>query len=264
MSTTASLPGGPVKLPDHNDLPCEDGAIVINFLEHPQAMLLTGTLSPVLDKLHPDEQYAIGQDCGIYWKITQPPLKGAVAPDWFYVPNVPPSLDGHYRRSYVLWQELTPPVIVIEFVSGDGKEERDRTPEEGKFWIYKAPYYAIYEVEKASVEVYKLTRIGYRDQKPNSRGHFPIPELGIELGIWTGKYRNVEFPWLRAWDLDGKLLPAFEETAKIERQRADNETRRADNEKQRADNETRRADDEKQRAENLAAQLRALGVDPNA
>jgi Uma2 family endonuclease len=247
MSTIASPSGGAVKLPDHNDLPCEDGAIVNNFLEHPQAMLLTSTLLPILDKLHPDKQYAIGQDCGIYWKITQPPLDGAVAPDWFYVPNVPPSLDGHVRRSYVLWQERVPPLILIEFVSGDGKEERDRTPEEGKFWIYenavKAPYYAIYEVEKASVEVYKLTRGRYREQKSNSHGRFPIPELGIELGIWTGTYLNVDFPWLRPWDLDGKLIPTAEETAKFEQHRADHE---------------------KQRADNLAAKLRALGVDPNA
>ena len=41
------------------------------------------------------------------------------------------------------------PVLMIEFVSGDGREERDTTPNSGKFWVYergiRAAYYAIYE-----------------------------------------------------------------------------------------------------------------------
>lgn len=59
-----------------------------------------------------------------------------------------------------MWQELIAPVIVIEFVSGDGQEERDKTPYKGQFWVYeqaiRVPFYAIYEVEKSSVEVYHL------------------------------------------------------------------------------------------------------------
>jgi Uma2 family endonuclease len=86
-----------------------------------------------LQQLHPDNQYAIGQDCGIYWRITEPPERGAEAPDWFYVPNVPPMLNDQFRRSYVLWQEYVAPLIVLEFVSGDGSEERDNTPITGNF-----------------------------------------------------------------------------------------------------------------------------------
>ena len=57
-----------------------------------------------MQKHHPDGQYAIGQDSVIYWRMTQPPENEAEAPDWFYVPNVPSTLDGQSRRSYVLWQ----------------------------------------------------------------------------------------------------------------------------------------------------------------
>ncbi|NER04711.1 MAG: Uma2 family endonuclease, partial [Okeania sp. SIO3C4] len=81
-----------------------------------------------LQRIHPDGQYAIGQDCGIYWRETDPPEQGAVCPDWFYVPNVPPLLDGQYRRSYVLPREKVPPFIALELASGDGSEERDKTP----------------------------------------------------------------------------------------------------------------------------------------
>jgi Uma2 family endonuclease len=239
-------------LPDHTQLPESDGTFVKNFQEHPQSILLTESIRPVLDRRHPDGQYAIGQDCGIYWRLTDPPERGAVAPDWFYVPNVPPLLDGKIRRSYVMWQEYIPPVIVLEFVSDDGSEERDRTPMSGKFWVYehviRPAYYAIYEVSKAGVEVYRLVADQYEPVAPNERGHYEIPSLGVELGIWQGRYQSQELPWLRWWDADGNLLLAGEE--------------RAEQEAARAEQEAARAEQEAARAERLAAQLRALGIEP--
>src|SRR3954464_5967715 len=104
-----------VVLPDHTQWPEEDGTFVKNFDEHPQSMLLTDSILPVLRRRHPDGRFAIGQDSGIYWRMVDPPQNGAEAPDWFYVPDVPPDLGGHYRRSYVLWKELIPPLIVLEF-----------------------------------------------------------------------------------------------------------------------------------------------------
>src|SRR5262245_843188 len=109
--------------PTHLELPESDGAIGGKFLELPRSMLLTGSIWPYLQQRHPDKPFAIGQDSGIYWKLTDPPLLGCKAPDWFFVPNVPPDLDGQYRRSYVLWQEGVAPLILIEYVSKDGSEE---------------------------------------------------------------------------------------------------------------------------------------------
>jgi Uma2 family endonuclease len=254
-------------LPDHTHLPETDGSIVQNFQEHPQAMLLSDTLRPVLDQLHPDGQYAVGQDSGIYFRVTDPPLDGCKAPDWFYVPDVPPMLDGRVRRSYVLWQELIAPVLLVEFVSGNGSDERDTTPWTGKFWVYervvRADYYAIYEVELASVELYRLVDRRYQRVPANERGHFPVPALGIEAGIWQGWYQNLDLPWLRFWDSKGVLLPTQEERAAAERERADRERERAEKEHKRAEKEQERAESAEQRAERLAARLRALGIDPN-
>ncbi|MEM8638167.1 MAG: Uma2 family endonuclease [Cyanobacteria bacterium P01_G01_bin.54] len=244
---------------DHTQLPCEDGTFVKNFQEHPQSLLLTDSIRPVLDQIHPDAQYCIGQDSGIYWRNTHPPQNGAEAPDWFYVPNVPPTLDGQLRRSYVLWQEAIPPQVVIEFVSGTGAEERDTTPWKGKFWIYEAvirpAYYAIYEVQKAQVEVYSFHKNQYQIMTPNQRGHFFLEELGVELGIWQGRYQNAELPWLRWWDSNGILLPTGEERAA----QADARVKQAD---ARAAQANERAAQANERVEKLAAQLRALGVDP--
>lgn len=224
--------------PDHTQLPESDGTFVKNWQEHPQSILLTDSITPVLKQLHPDGQYCIGQDLGIYWRLTDPPEKGAEAPDWFYAGNVPPLLDGQTRRSYVLWREYIAPLIALEFVSGDGSEERDKTPWKGKFWIYeqviRPPFYGIYEVKKASVEVYEFIGGQYQPLSTNERGHYPIIPLGVELGIWQGEYQNAELPWLRWWDLQGNLLLTGEE----------------------------RAEQECQRNERLVAQLRVLGVEP--
>ena len=103
MNSVTSEKPSILTLPDHTQLPDSDGTFVKNFQEHPQSILLTDSIKPVLQALHPDNQYCIGQDSGIYWRLIDPPEKGAEAPDWFYVPNVPPMLDGKFRRSYVMW-----------------------------------------------------------------------------------------------------------------------------------------------------------------
>jgi Uma2 family endonuclease len=261
----ASTPSKPVlTLPDHTQLPESDGSFVKNLQEHPQSLLLTSSICPVLDALHPDGQYAIGQDSGIYWRLTDPPERGAEAPDWFYVPNVPPLLNGKGRRSYVMWKEIVSPLIAIEFVSGDGTEERDVTSplkgdgkgdgaKAGKFWVYeqaiRIPFYAIYEVEKAAVEVYQLVGDRYQPCALNERGHYPIPSLGVELGIWQGQYMHQDLPWLRWWDSDGSLLLHGDE--------------RAAQANQRTEQANQRAEQAHQRAEQLAAKLRALGINPD-
>ena len=39
--------------PDHTQLPESDGTFVKNFQEHPQSILLTDSIKPILQKLHP-------------------------------------------------------------------------------------------------------------------------------------------------------------------------------------------------------------------
>lgn len=159
----------PFTLPDHTQLPESDGTFVKNFQEHPQSLLLTDSITSILQQHHPDGHYAIGQDCGIYWRLTDPPERGAI----------------------------------------------------------RVPFYGIYKVATASVEVYHLVDGRYRLLASNERGRYPIPSLEVELGLWQGRYQNAELPWLRWWDSQGNLLLTTEE-----------------------------------RAERLAAQLRAMGVPP--
>lgn len=235
-----------IKLPDHNDLPWEDGTFVKNFQEHPQSILLTESIWEKLQEIHPDQQFCIGQDSGIYWRITDPPEKGVEAPDWFYVADVPATLKGEMRRSYVLWQELIAPLIVLEFVSGNGSDERDQTPYQGKFWVYekaiRVPFYGIYEVKKASLEMYHLVEGKYYLMPPNERGHYTIEKMQVELGIWQGIYKNVDLPWLRWWDLQGNLLLAGEEKLNFVQQQIQQEKQRAEIAEQEAQKERQRAE----------------------
>lgn len=289
------------KLPTHLDLPKGDERPVDDFTHIPQEQLITQSLAPILHYRHPDGRYCIGQHSAIYWMLASPQLKGAIAVDWFYVPDVPAMPEGEYRRSYVMWQEKKSPLLALEFVSESGAAERDDTPMIGQYWIceqaIQSTYYGIFASKTRSLNLYRLENGKYHRVSENERGHCCIPELGIELGIWEGEFHNLLIPWLRLWDLEGNLLLHDEERlhrqqqltekerqraeeerrrAEEERRRAEEERARAEQEKQRGDGERQRAEEERQRAEKerqraelerakaqmLAAQLRAWGIHP--
>ena len=273
-----ATPEATIMLVDHRHLPDTDGTVQ-NFQQQPQNDLLTSSLLPRLHQLYSDGLFAIGHDSGIYWRQTQPPLDGCKAPDWFFVPGVPPMLDGESRRSYVLWQEGVRPLIVMEFVSGDGSEEHDTTPIKGKFWVYEkaigASYYAIFDPETPSIELYEVQRGRYVPVVPNTADRYPIEPLGVELGIWKGNHRNQDMPWLRFWDsATGEMLPSYED----DRQRVGEAERLIDDMRRevaeeaeqsqlacrQADEACRQAGEARQQAERLAAKLRQLAVDPEA
>jgi Uma2 family endonuclease len=286
-----AVPVLPARLPDHTQLPDEDPTAVHNDHEHPQSNLLTECLRPRLRELHPDRNYWVAADVGIYFAYTDPILAGCRVPDWFYVPGVPPMLDGELRRSYVLWKELVRPAVVIEYVSGDGSEEHDRTPHKGKFWIYErviaAGYYVIFDPLRRTLEVFSQNGIGYHQVPPNEAGRFPIEGLDVELGIWHGTYRDLTLSWLRVWDpATGEMLPLAEERAEVaemgleetrsivveyvaelevrgkridtaeklaeaERQRADEQQKLREAEQKRADEQQKRADEQQKRADEV-------------
>jgi len=259
-TVSPSVPTATLTLPDHKQLPDSDGTFVKNFQEHPQSIVLTSSIEPILEKLHPDGHYCIGQDSGIYWRMMEPPEKGAEAPDWFYVPNVPPMLDGEYRRSYVLWKEYVAPLIAIEFVSGNGAEERDATPpseteKAGKFWVYeqaiRIPFYVIFDGFRDNLEAYHLLDGRYVKMPPNDRGHYAIAPMGVELGLILDNGVS----WLRWWDESGNLLLTGDE-------RAVQAEAIADQQKAIANRATLAQQQAEQKAQRLAERLRALGYDP--
>ncbi len=246
--------------PTHLDLPHTDGKPVENAYQPIQSMLLTGSLSPHLDRIHPDGNYFIGADNGIYWRITEKPLEGCKVPDWYYVPNVSRLLKGVIRRSYVMWQEYISPLIVIEYVSGTGSEERDTTPQTGKFWVYEraiqARYYVIHDPDREELTVHELVNGQYQPMTPTIEGRFRIQQMEIDFGIWHGEYLGCPAAWLRVWDWNGNLIPTPQELVELEQKQVLQE-------RDRAEQECKRAEQERGRADKLASKLRELGINPD-
>jgi len=59
---TTPLAGESLNLPDHTQLRDSDDNFVKNFQEHPQSIILTTSIEPLLKEIHPNGDYCIGQD----------------------------------------------------------------------------------------------------------------------------------------------------------------------------------------------------------
>jgi Uma2 family endonuclease len=159
------------------------------------------------------------------------------------------------------------------------------------------PYYVVFdplqqiqaEMDDALLRIWTISPLGYSELGSGltETGQFIwLERIGLGLALWEGPFEE-EIPrlWLRWCDQTGQVIPTGAEgqaqarqqaeaerqradleqqRAETERQRAEAERQRADLEQQRAETERQRAEAECQRAEQLAARLRALGLDPEA
>lgn len=84
--------------------------------------------------------------------------------------------------------------------------------------------------------------------QPLTQPEVIYPDSDGLLGIWQGERENRTGYWLRWWNENGELLLwGSELAAKVQQEK---------------NAAQERAEQERQRAEQLAAQLRALGVEP--
>jgi hypothetical protein len=144
--------------------------------------------------------------------------------------------------------------MVLEFISETEGTEYSLNPHYpyGKWYFYEriiqVPLYGIFQPETKTLDLFRLVEGRYEPQVPNENSRFWIPEMNLFLGTWDGQRSNLSTTWLRWWDSSGNLLLWGNE--RIEQQ------------KQQLDQQRQRAEQEKQRAERLAAQLQALGIEP--
>jgi Uma2 family endonuclease len=267
-STNLTSESALADLPDHKQLPDRDDSAIPNMQQSPRTEMLNQCLAPVLAEIHPDGLYCVAGDCFIYFRHTQPVLNGCKAPDWFYVPGVPPMLGGEIRRSYVLWKECVRPLVVIEYVSDDGREEHDTTPNTGKFWVYEqaigASFYVIFDPQRSALEVWQLVNGRYQALKPSAEGRYLIAPLRVEVGVWEGTFRNLAGAWLRAWEpATGRMLPLLREQADAAEAGLEETRLLLTEQVNKTDSERKRADEQSRRAELLAARLRELGINPD-
>ncbi len=254
-------------LPTMYDLPSEDpeeSGLPDEFHDY-QPQLLRDTFLPVH---HVPERVFVATDMNLYYDVRHPMWHKR--PDWFAVLGVSRFYDGYdLRLSYVIWQEQVTPYMVVELLSpgteqedlGHTRRPLDEPPTKWEVYeqILRVPYYVVFSRYTNRAHYFSLADdAGYREVTADDQRLW-LPEAGLGLGVWSGTYQGMERQWLRFYDADGLWIPTPVER---ERHRAEQEHHRAEQEHHRAEQEHHRAEQERQRAERLAAQIRALGIEP--
>jgi Uma2 family endonuclease len=216
--------------PDLSDVITEDDEPVDNIFSEKQQRLLTETLYSSWRKmLEPETHFVALANVGLFYSVNE----SAVVPDVMVSLDVelPEELWEKKHRSYFIWEYGKLPEIVIEIVSN--RKGGELSTKKSLYSRLGITYYIVFDPYKQLNS--KLLHIFERHASEYiSRRKSWLPVLGLGLELWEGAYKGHEALWLRWVDEEGNLLLTGEETAEQERQRA----------------------------ERLAAQLRALGVEP--
>lgn len=229
-------------VPDISHLITEDDTPVDNIFSEKQQRLL---VAPLYSSWQSGRPFAAFANVGIYSAIN----RAVIVPDAFLSLDVktPNDVWAKRNRCYLLWEYGKPPEIVIEIVSNKKGGENDVKMAE--YARMGASFYAVFDPQKL-IQSEPLIVYERRGEKFVRREDAQLGDTGLGLIIWEGAYEGVEQQWLRWCDATGAVIPTGKE--------------RANQERQLAEQERQRAEQERQRAERLAAQLRALNIEPEA
>ncbi len=188
------------------------------------------------------------------------PVRGSLertAPDVLVAFGRPKGKRGSYKQ----WEEDgIAPQVVFEILSPSNKDRRGFDALEMKHDFYDrygVEEYYIYDPEDRVLSGWQRGARGLDPIAPIDG--WVSPRLGIRFAWAIGREVEIFRP-------DGRrfLTPLeLEQHACQAEQQAERERERAERESQRAERERERAERERERAERLAAQLRALGIDPD-
>jgi Uma2 family endonuclease len=177
----------------------------------------------------------------VQYPFGRPPTIRQVVPDNMVVKHHEPL---RAVGSYDLPLQPARPFCVMEYVS---KESRRKDYEES-FQKYerelKVPYYLLFYPDNQELTLFRHAGRKYRTVTANEHGRYPVPELELEVGLLDG--------WVRYW-YKGELLPLPADLLR-ELQQAREQARVA----------TERARLAEEQNERLRAQLRAVGIEPEA
>lgn len=161
---------------------------------------------------------------GLFYQSNSPGL----APDVMLSLGVPASRDLTLKdnRSYFVWVVGKSPDVVVEIVSDRrGGEDTDKIIAYQRMAV---PYYIIFDpLNRLKGGVLRTFALHEGEYQPIEAAW--LPNVGLGLTFWEGEFEGQRARWLRWCDREGVVIPTGQE-----------------------------------RAERLAAQLRALGVEPQA
>ena len=179
------------------------------------------------------DDFFIGANLTVYYAHAQLQRRQFRGPDFFLVRG---DVVRAPRNSWVVWEEGGRyPDLIIELLS-DSTAQVDRTDKKSLYQnIFRTPEYFWYSPITGEFTGFRLgSDRQYQTIATNEQGRRWSDELGLYLGIQEG--------WLRYFTPEGSLVLGPEETARLEKEHANQE---------------------RQRAERLAQRLRALGVNPD-
>jgi Uma2 family endonuclease len=228
----SSLPSDPMRslginaaaLPTMYDLPSEnieESGLPDEYHDF-QPELLRRTFSP--PNFSKDLVFS-GSDINLYYDANYP--NRYKRPDWFGVVNVPRFYGGSdLRLSYVIWQEMVKPTIVVELISLStekedlGKTERAETPTKWEVYerILQIPYYAVFSRYTNKLRCFQL-QFGQYQEVAIQDATLWIPELELGLGLWEGEYERKNRLWLRWYDANGDMILTDAESAQLRNER---------------------------------------------
>jgi Uma2 family endonuclease len=187
-----------------------------------------------------------GGNMFIYFSRSQAKNRDFRGPDFFVVLDIDGSAS---RQGWVVWDEGGRyPDVIVELLS-DTTAETDLTTKKDLYErVFKTANYFVFDpFNPTSIQGWELaSQQRYQPIQPDERGWLWSSALGLWLGTWDGTIDRETATWLRFYDSSGNLVPLPEEAAQ-----------------QQANQEHQRAEEERQRADRLAAQLRAMGVEPD-
>lgn len=214
----------------------EDEEPVDNILSAKQQRLLTESLYNSWDG--GGHKFLAEANIGLFHVMRNP----AIVPDMLLSLDVEVRQDwwDKTQRSYFIWEFGKPPEVVVEIVSNTVGGEQ--TEKKRKYAVMHVLYYLVFDpqhhLSNETLTIYRLDGLSYRRQDS-----LYLDEVKLGVTLWEGEYEEVTGTWLRWTDKQGNVLPCGKEL--IEEERAEKEEAQA-------------------RAEQLAAQLRALGIEPKA
>jgi hypothetical protein len=247
---------------DIDHLVIEDDVPVDNFQSEKQQRLL---VEPLYSSQILKTPFLAAANVGLFYKLKTDPI----VPDVLLSLGVQVSddLTQKRNRSYFVSELGKVPEVCIEIVSNQEGNELilcEKAQREGnkvcKKDIYSQipiNYYVVFDPleqiqDKANMDgsllrVWKFSKNRYVEMTP-SLGISDVgesiwlEEVGLGLTLWSGKFEEqVTRLWLRWCQDDGQAIPTGAEATELQRQQTEFQ---------------------RQRAERLAAQLKALGINP--
>ena len=224
--------------PDVSHLITEDDTPVDNLFSEKQMRLLAESLYTSWSGPGEGRTFLVMANVGLFSTPHQP----ALVPDVLLSLDVrpPENLFPKEHRSYFIWEYGKPPEVIVEIVSNrKGGELGNKLLDYARMGI---SYYVVYDPE------------GHISEPPlrlfaRQGAHFAettdawLDTVGLGLVLWEGEYEGASTIWLRWCNQAGELYATGAEALALAQQKIGQE---------------------RQRAEQMAARLRALGIDPDA